>query len=62
MSETTRAWIYRVCVAAVPLLVTYGVVGEGEAALWVGLAGAALGLSSSLLAAGYTSTSKTTTE
>lgn len=58
MSEATRAWIYRVCVAVVPLLVAYGLVGEGEAALWVGVAGAALGLSQAVLAAGHTSTKK----
>lgn len=56
MSESTRAWVYRVCVAAVPLLVAYGLVGEGEAALWVGFAGAALGLTQAVLAAGHTST------
>lgn len=39
----TRRWIYGIAVAAVPLLVAYGVVAESDAALWIGLAGAVLG-------------------
>ena len=39
----TRRWIYGIAVAAVPLLVAYGVIAESDAALWIGLAGAVLG-------------------
>lgn len=43
MSEPTRAWIYRVLTVAVPLLVTYGVVDDQVAPLWVALGAAVLG-------------------
>ena len=43
MSEATRAWIYRVLIAALPLLTAYGVVSESQAPLFVALAGAILG-------------------
>lgn len=43
MSEPTRAWIYRVLTAAVPLLIAYGVIGEQVAPLWVALGAAGLG-------------------
>ncbi len=39
-----RAWIYNVCLAIVPVLVAYGVVSEVEAAVWLGLISAILGL------------------
>jgi hypothetical protein len=54
--EATRAWIYRICVAVVPLLTGYGVIEDSRAALWLGVAGAFLGFGSSLLAASNTST------
>ena len=41
--EVTRAWIYRVLTAAVPLVAAYGVIDQRTAALWVSLAGAILG-------------------
>ena len=41
--EKTRAWIYRISVAAVPLLTGYGVIEDSKAALWLGLIGAVLG-------------------
>jgi NCAIR mutase (PurE)-related protein len=56
VKESTRAWIYRVAVAAVPVLVGYGVVEDSKAALWVGLAGAVLGFGTNLLASANTST------
>lgn len=56
MKESTRAYIYRIAVAAVPLLVGYGVVAESQAALWLGLAGAALGFGTNILASANTST------
>ena len=51
--EATRAWIYRVLTAAVPLVTAYGILDGRTAALWLGLAGAILGTS---LAAYNTST------
>ena len=56
--EKTRAWIYRLSVAAVPLLTGYGLVSETKAGLWLGLIGAALGLGTSVLASANTSTRK----
>jgi hypothetical protein len=43
-TATERAWAYRVLVAAVPLLVGYGVLDENTAAAWLGVAAAVLGL------------------
>lgn len=43
-TERTRAYIYAVLTAAVPLLIGYGILGTEDAALWSGLAAAALGL------------------
>lgn len=43
MNEQTRAWIYRVLTAVVPLTIAYGITDDRTAALWLGLAGAALG-------------------
>lgn len=40
--EHIRAWLYRVGVAAVPLTVSYGLLTESKAALWLGLLGAVL--------------------
>lgn len=54
MSEQTRAWIYRVLTAVVPILIAYGVLDEQAAPLWVALGGAVLGTG---LAAVNTSTS-----
>lgn len=56
MSEAKRAWLYRISVGLIPLLVAYGVVAEGTAGLWLGLAGAILGAGTSGLAAANTST------
>jgi hypothetical protein len=52
-NETTRAWLYRCLVAAVPVLIVYGVLDEATAAVWIGLAAAVLGVG---LAAVNTST------
>lgn len=54
LSESTRAWLYRVASATVPLLVAYGVVADSTAALWLGLAGALLGTGATTLAAVHT--------
>lgn len=52
-TEATRAYIYRVLVAVLPILVAYGVVGEQDVALWLALAAAVL---STGMAAANTST------
>ena len=44
LSEQTRAWIYRIEVAVVPLLIAHGIVNESTAALWVSLISAVFGL------------------
>lgn len=44
MDEATRAWIYRVLTAVVPILIAYGVIGEQVAPLWIALGGAVLGI------------------
>ena len=43
MSESTRAWLYRVMLAATALAVIYGLVTEEEAVGWVAVATALLG-------------------
>lgn len=53
MKESTRAYIYRVLLAALPLLTLWGVVSEEDAPLYVGLAAAILSVG---LAAKNTST------
>lgn len=47
-SPKLRAYLYTVAVAAGALLVFRGVVTAGELGLWLGLAGAVLGLSNGL--------------
>jgi hypothetical protein len=42
-SEATRAYIYRVLLAIIPILTVYGIVDGNDAAVWIGLAGAVLG-------------------
>ena len=54
-SESTRAYVYAVLVAVVPLLIGYGILTAEEAALWLGLAAAVLGLG---LATANTSTKR----
>ena len=51
--EATRAYLYRVLVAAVPVLIAYGVVDSRQVAVWLGLASAVLGFG---LASANTST------
>lgn len=48
LSETTRAYIYRVLVAVGALLVLYGVVGQDELNEWLVLAGTLLSVESTL--------------
>jgi hypothetical protein len=42
--EATRAWIYRVLTAVVPLVTAYGIIDQRTAALWLGVIGALLGI------------------
>jgi hypothetical protein len=53
MSDTVRAYWYRIATAVVPILTAYGVVGDREAAIWLGLAAAVFSTS---LATVHTST------
>lgn len=52
-NEATRAYVYRVLVALVPVLIAYGVVDSRQIAVWLGLASAVLGFG---LASANTST------
>lgn len=54
MSQKTRAYLYRISIPVVALLVFYGVIAEGAAALWLGLIGAVLGVADLSLAAKHT--------
>ena len=56
MNEKTRAWIYRIAIAVVPLLVMYGLIEDSSAALWLGVVGALLGTGTNVLASANTST------
>lgn len=40
MKESTRAHLYRISNATIPILVAYGVIAEQHAAVWLGLANA----------------------
>lgn len=42
MSREGRKWLYGVALAAVPLLVTYGVISEASAPLWIAAVAAVL--------------------
>lgn len=44
LDPKTRRWYYDVALALVPVLIAYGVVSEVEAAVWLGLLQAVLGL------------------
>ncbi len=54
MKEATRAYIYRIVLAVIPILTTYGVVAEEKAPLFLALAASILSVG---LAAKNTSTS-----
>lgn len=56
--EKTRAWIYRISLAAVPLLTGYGLIQDSKAALWIGVVGAILGFGTNALASANTSTKR----
>jgi hypothetical protein len=53
MTETTRAYIYRILLALSPIVVFYGLATAEEVALWVALIANALGVA---LAVANTST------
>jgi len=55
MKESTRAYWYRVANAVIPILTSYGVIAEQDAAVWLGLVAAVF---STGLATYHTSTSK----
>jgi hypothetical protein len=40
--QHVRAWIYRVATAAMPLAITWGIVNDKDAALWLGVISAVL--------------------
>jgi len=42
LSRDGRKWIYGVCLAAVPLLVLYGVIDEQAAPLWIAVIAAVI--------------------
>lgn len=56
MKESTRAYIYRVLVVLAPVVGFYGIAQEGEAQLWLTVAGVVLGVSGNVLASANTST------
>ena len=58
MTESTRAYIYRVLTAAVPILVAYGAIAEADVAMWLGLVGAVLGAGGHALASANSETKK----
>ena len=55
-NERTRAYLYRIAVAAIPLLVVAGVLSSEDAAIWLGVAAAVLGVSTAGLATANTTT------
>lgn len=58
MTETVRAYLYRVITAAAPLAIAYGLVERDTAGLWVALGGALLSVSGNALAAAKTTTGR----
>lgn len=43
LTPARRKWLYGVLIAAVPLLIVYGVIEDAQAPLWIALVGAVLG-------------------
>lgn len=54
MNTTTRKWLYGLGAPATALLVSYGVISDSDASLWVGLLGAVLAVGELSMAAAYT--------
>jgi hypothetical protein len=55
-NEKTRAYIYRVLLAVLPLLVLYGIISDGEAAQYAIVGAALLGVAADALATANTKT------
>lgn len=55
--EKTRAYLYRISLGVMILLVSYGFISESELAQWAFLAAAILGIGGESLAVGNTSIS-----
>ena len=55
-NEATRAYIYRVVVALIPVLVALGVVAGNDVQLYLNLVSALLGFGTSMLATNHTRT------
>lgn len=58
LPEHQRAYIYRIVLAAIPLLVLYGLLSEAEAAEWGYLVAAILGVAADSLAVKNTTTKR----
>lgn len=56
--ERTRAYLYRIAIAVMPILIMYGVVSEQEAAVWIGVVAALLSISANTMAAKNTTTTR----
>ena len=56
MTESTRAYIYRIALAALAVLSLYGIIGPDEIPVWTGVVVAVLGIGTSALATKNTST------
>jgi hypothetical protein len=56
LEPKTRAYVYRVLLAVLPLLVVYGVVSDQEAAQFALIGAALLGVAADALAVAHTST------
>lgn len=48
LTPQVRGWLYGVLTALIPLLITYGVVDQQSAPLWLALAASILGTSTAL--------------
>ena len=55
-TEKQRAYIYRILLAVLPLLVLYGIISDGEAAQYAIVGAALLGVAADALATANTST------
>lgn len=55
-SEPTRAYIYRIALAVLAVLVVYGLLGPDEVPVWTEVVSAVLGIGATSLATANTST------
>jgi hypothetical protein len=56
LTEQVRAYLYRVALVVLVVLVAYDVIGEGEVAMWTEVVAAVLAVGSAGLATANTST------